>query len=84
MWQDKLRNLVDGDGGAVITQAQVDAVKNGLNHLSAVSSSELQQLIADELNRLGPLDDYVGLTMKEAKTRVIGYPNVYLPLLFNE
>jgi hypothetical protein len=81
LWQDNLRSLVDGDGSAVITQAQVDAIKSFLNNLSAVSSAKLQQLIAAELIRLGPLDSYVGLTMKAAKTRAIGDPMLYLPLI---
>jgi hypothetical protein len=81
LWQDNLRSLTDGDGSAVITQAQVDAIKSFLNNLSAVSSPELQQLIAAELGRLGPLDDYVGLTVKAAKSRAIGDPTFYLPLI---
>jgi hypothetical protein len=81
LWQANLRSLTDGDGSAVITQAQVEAIKSFLNNLSLVSSAELQQLIANELNRLGPLDDYVGLTVKEAKSRAIGDPTLYLPLI---
>ena len=81
LWQDNLRSLIDGDGSAVITQAQVDAIKNFLGHLSVVSSTELQDLIAGELERLGRLDDYVGLSMKEAKSRAIGDPTLFLPFL---
>ncbi len=81
LWQDNLRNLLDGDGMAIISQAQVDAIKNFLTKLSAAASPELQQLIAAELARLGPLDDYVGMTVKEAKTKAIGDPTVYLPLV---
>jgi hypothetical protein len=80
LWQDNLRSLVDGDGSAIISQAQVDAVKNFLSNLSAVSSPGLQGLIADELVRLGPLDGYVGLTVIEAKKQAIGDPTLYLPL----
>ena len=81
LWQENLRSLTDGDGNAVVTQAQVDTIESFLNNLSAVSSAELQQLIASELDRLGPLDDYVGLTMNEAKRRAIGDPIIYLPLV---
>jgi hypothetical protein len=81
LWQDNLRNLVEGDGMAVVTQAQVDAIKYFLANLSAAASPELQQIIADELVRLGPLDDYVGMTVKEAKSKAIGDPTVYLPLV---
>jgi hypothetical protein len=80
LWQDNLRSLVDGDGSAIISQAQVDAVKGFLSNLSAVSSPGLQALIADELVRLGPLDDYVGLTVFEAKRQAIGDPTLYMPL----
>ena len=82
LWQDNLRNLLDGDGMAIITQAQVDAIKSFLTNLSAAASPELQQLIADELARLGPLDDYVGMTVKEAKSKAIGDPTIYLPIVF--
>jgi hypothetical protein len=81
LWQDNLYSLVDGDGSAVVTQAQVDAIKTFLANLSAAGSAELQQLIADELAHLGPLDDYVGLTVKEAKSKAIGDPAVYLPVV---
>lgn len=81
LWQDNLRSLTDGDGSAVITQAQVDALESFLSNLSAASSAELRQLIADELARLGLLDDYVGLTMREAKRQAIGDPKLYLPLI---
>lgn len=82
LWQDNLHNLVDGDGTAIVTQAQVDAIKNFLTNLSAAASPELQQIIAAELLRLGPLDDYVGMTVKEAKSKAIGDPVVYLPIVF--
>ena len=81
LWQNNLYSLVDSDGSAIITQAQVDAVKTFLTNLAAAGSTELQQLIADELARLGPLDDYTGLTVKEAKSKAIGDPMIYLPLL---
>jgi hypothetical protein len=45
-----------------------------------ISSPELQGLIADELEHLGPLDDYVGLTVFEAKRQAVGDPTLYLPL----
>jgi hypothetical protein len=81
LWQGNLSNLVDGDGSAVITQPQVDAIKTFLANLSAAGSSGLQQLISEELVRLGPLDDYVGLTVKEAKRQAIGDAVIYLPLI---
>jgi hypothetical protein len=79
LWQGNLRSLTDGDGSAVITQAQIDALELFLSHLSAASSAQLRQIIAGELQRVGPLDEFVGLTVKEAKRRVIGDPKLYLP-----
>jgi hypothetical protein len=81
MWQDHLRDLLDGDGSAIVTQAQVDAIEDFLVNLSAAGSADLQQLIAGELARLGPLDDYVGLTIQEAKSKAIGDPTIYLPIV---
>ncbi|NJM42596.1 MAG: hypothetical protein HC853_18565 [Anaerolineae bacterium] len=81
LWQDNLRSLTDGDGSAVITQAQLDALSSFLSHLSSASSSQLQSVIAGELQRVGPLDGYAGSTMREAKRRAIGDATVYLPLL---
>ncbi|HRV92854.1 MAG TPA: Ig-like domain-containing protein [Anaerolineae bacterium] len=81
LWQDNLYSLVDGDGNALVTQAQVNAIKTFLANLSAAGSAGLQQLIADELARLGPLDDYVGLSVKAAKSKAIGNPAIYLPLI---
>jgi hypothetical protein len=81
LWQDNLRSLVDADGSAVITQAQVDAISTFLSHLSAASGTDLQQLIADEMARVGPLDDFVGLTMADARRKVIGDPALFIPVL---
>jgi hypothetical protein len=79
LWQDSLRNLTDGDGSVTISQEEMDALENFLNSLSALSSDELQGLIAEELQRLGPLDDYVGMTMKAAKSQAIGDRTLHFP-----
>lgn len=81
LWQEPLRSLVEGDGSAVIIQAQIDALQGYLTHLSAGASPELHQRITAELARLGPLDDYAGMTIREAKRKAIGDPAVYLPLI---
>jgi hypothetical protein len=83
MWQDNLRSLVYGDGSAIISPAQVEAISSFLSNLSAAGSPELQQLISDELARLGPLTSFVGLTMRAAKELVAGPSQVYLPALAN-
>jgi hypothetical protein len=81
LWQPNLESLVHGDGSAVITQPQVDAIQAFLNNLSSASSPGLQQIITDELARLGPLDDYTGLTMAEAKVQSIGASLIHVPLV---
>ncbi|MCC6169806.1 MAG: hypothetical protein IT329_21490 [Caldilineaceae bacterium] len=81
LWQEPLRSLVDGDGRAVITQARVDALESYLDQLSDVAGPPLQRRIATERSRLGPLEDYVGMSMSDAKRRAIGDPAVYLPLV---
>ena len=81
LWMDNLRSLVDEDGSAIVTQEQVDAIESFLNNLSAMASPELQQIIDDERTRLGPPEDYVGLTVKEAKSKAIGAQVTYLPLV---
>lgn len=81
LWQSNLASLVDGDGSAVITQPQVDVMKTFLNNLSAAGSADLQQLISAELTSLGPLDDYVGLTMAEAAQMILTDETIYLPLI---
>jgi hypothetical protein len=80
LWQDNLRSLTEGDGSAIIRQDQVDAIESFLNNLSVVSSTALQQIIAAELQRLGPLDDDVDITMFEAKRQAISDIAIYLPL----
>ncbi len=84
IWQDNFASLADGDGTAVITQAQVDALDLFLTNLSNVASADLQQIIGDERVRIGMLDNYVGLTMEEAKGLVLGDEVIYLPLVINQ
>jgi hypothetical protein len=81
LWQAPLRNLTSGDGSALLTQEQIDALEDFLGNLSAVSSAELQEIIAAELQRVGPLDAYVGMRVKEAKKEVIGDATLYVPLI---
>src|SRR5690606_23052853 len=51
LWQEPLRSLVEGDGSAVITQAQVDALQSYLDHLAEGASPQLWQRISDERAR---------------------------------
>jgi hypothetical protein len=81
LWEANLWALVTGRGdSAIIATEQVTAVDNFLTNLSAVASPELQQVIAEERNQLGPLEDYIGMTMTEARGVIIGY-SLKLPLI---
>lgn len=56
---------MDGQGDSLtITTEQVQAMQNFLDNLSTADSSGLQQVMADELSRISPLDDFVGMTME--------------------
>jgi hypothetical protein len=84
LWQPNLRALVEGSGNQVtITAEQVQALEAFLDSLSASASPALQQVLADERARIGPLEDYIGLTMAAARGSVVGYelhlPGVYRP-----
>jgi hypothetical protein len=70
--QPSIRNVLDGDGSMAITQEQVDSIASFLADLSAAGSDFLQQLIADELDRVGPLNNYVGLPVKEVLSTILG------------
>lgn len=85
LWEPNFARLVSGDGTAVITQAQVNALSALLTALAAAGSSELEQAIATELTTLGDLNDYVGMEMAAAEVAVLGEAvpgrTIYLPLL---
>lgn len=66
MLQDPARSLLEGDGSEVITQAQMDSVAAFFASLRAASSRDLSQQLQADLMALGPLDNYVGLTVQEA------------------
>jgi hypothetical protein len=81
IWQETLRSLVYGDGSNAISQGQIDALDSFLTNLSSVASDELQSIIADERQRLGPLDSYVGMSIRDAKVAAIGDAILYVPRL---
>ena len=81
LWEPNLWALINGSAGSTtITTEQVQAVDGFLTNLAAVASPALQQAIAEERARLGPLDAYAGMTMDEARGIVVGY-GLYLPLV---
>ena len=72
--QPALRDMLDGDGSALITQAQMDSLATFFADLSAAGSDALQALIAEELARVGTLEDYVGLPVRDVLLTVLGEP----------
>jgi hypothetical protein len=81
MWEPNLWALVRGQGAsAIITADQVAAMDSFLTSLSAAGSPALKQAIAQERERLGPLDTYAGMTMAEARGQIVGY-GLHLPLV---
>lgn len=81
LWVPDLQALLDGQGGsALITADQVEAVEDFLAHLSSVASPELQAVIGAELARLPPLDDFIGLSMAEARAILLN-DKIYLPFV---
>jgi hypothetical protein len=84
MWLPNLEALVTGNGNtAVITSPQVQAVDNFLTNLSAAASPALQQVIAEERAALPPLPEFVGKTMNDARTTVLGKLTIHLPVAVN-
>lgn len=81
LWLPNLGSLVNGpaEGSPVITAEQVDAVDDFLTAVSAVASPALQTTISQERAALPPPDDFVGMTMTEAREIVVGVPMLYLP-----
>jgi len=70
--QPSLSDMLDGDGSLKITQAQMDTVALFFTQLSGAASDGLRQVIVDEMDRLGPLNDYVGLPATDALETVLG------------
>ena len=79
MFEPWLKALVDGQGDdVIITTEIVMPVKTFLNHLHENASTELRQTIDEEQARF-PLENLVGLSMEEARRRLVGLPNTSLP-----
>ncbi|MCP4362247.1 MAG: hypothetical protein GY796_29930, partial [Chloroflexi bacterium] len=80
-WESNVAALVAGDGeSAVITAAQIQAVEDFLDALSAAGSPTLQQAIAAERAKLPPFATFIGMTMADARGIIVGY-EIYLPVL---
>ena len=74
MLQPALRDVLDGDGSLLISQAQMDTVAVFFADLTAAGRNSIKQLIRDELERIGPLDDYVGQPVANVLSSVLGAP----------
>ena len=84
LWLPNLASMLNGQqqlGDPVITANQVQAVDDFLTHLAAAGSPALQQTISDERANLPDPATFVGLTMSQARTVVLGSQTVYLPLM---
>lgn len=81
LWTPNLQALVDGNGDqAVITQEQINVIKDFADHLSVNASPELKQDIAEILAQ-HPLDPLVNKTTNEAWAYLNGYQLTWLPPL---
>lgn len=74
MMQAPLRNLLDGDGSEIITQALIDSARTFLDSLMVAASDSLRDSLNVELARLGPLQDLAGLSVAEAVEKALGTP----------
>ena len=84
LWLSNLASMLNGQqrlGDPVITANQVQAVDDFLTHLAAAGSPALQQTISDERANLPDPATFVGMTMSQARTVVLGSQNVYLPFM---
>jgi hypothetical protein len=63
--QPAIRNILDGDGTEPITQTQTNAIESFFANLSAAGSTSLQELIDEEMQRLGPLENYIGMPISD-------------------
>ncbi len=63
--QPSIRNLLDGDGQQPITAEQINAIQAFLTNLSSAGNANIQQIVTEELQRLGPLENYIGMPVNE-------------------
>ncbi|OUC09465.1 hypothetical protein RY27_02700 [Litorilinea aerophila] len=81
IWEPNLRALVEGQGdSATITAAQIQAMDDFLQTMSALGSPALQAAITEERAKLPALNTFVGMSMAQARSSVVGY-GVYLPVI---
>lgn len=70
--QEPLRDLIDGDGDEIITQSLIDTANVFFDSLLTKVSDSLRNDLNFQLNKLGPLDAYAGISIDSAVTKSIG------------
>jgi uncharacterized repeat protein (TIGR01451 family) len=70
--QPTIRDLVEGTGEAVVSEAQVQAVQTVLEKLLEPAGVVLDAAIRSDLERVGPLEGLVGQTSSQARLQVLG------------
>jgi Tol biopolymer transport system component len=81
LWRPALQALVDGQGESVsLAVTQTQALHAFLERLTILDGGAMRQAIHAELARLGPLNNYAGLSVEAARGAVVGYA-LYLPLM---
>ena len=77
-----MQALLDGQGDtATISAAQVQAVDDFLENLSAAAGPGLQQVIAEERAKLPPPAAFVGMTLDEAQEILLFGADIYMPII---
>lgn len=87
LWQPGINALTQGQGDTVVIHAEeIKMLDTVLEHLALIGSEPLKAAIAAEREALGkPLDDFVGMTIGQASTALLGAPThlLYMPNLSN-
>jgi hypothetical protein len=73
--QPLLRDLLDSEGTAPLQPEHAMALDAFLDKLSIAASAPLQQLIATERARIGPLNSLIGLPVAQVATHILGVHN---------
>jgi hypothetical protein len=67
------QSLISGHE-AVIGEPEINFFNNFITELKESGSRTLQGVMEEELELIGPLEGYIGMTVKEAAGKIIGQP----------
>lgn len=82
-FQPMMKALVEGKGAEIIiAYGDIKRVDEILTQLADLGSPDLRQTINNERQRLGNLNDFVGKSLIDAQSKVLGH-GVFLPRLSN-